>query len=235
MQQIRNALPERNIVTDSTHVASPDEGGGALCVGVLALQGDFREHRKILDVLGATTVLVRTPEDLEAVDALILPGGESTTIARLIRSSGLWDPLVARLAAGMPAWGTCAGAILLALAAFWAPVVGTFPTIFDYFQQGWAIMAAPITVVFLLGALWKRATNRAAITTLGVGIACIPLTFWLEKRVLPPGFNFYNLVGLLFLAQLALMMAVSLATPPPGDEVVRTAVWSTRLAGLPPE
>ena len=114
MQQIRNALPERNIVTDSTHVASPDEGGGALCVGVLALQGDFREHRKILDVLGATTVLVRTPEDLEAVDALILPGGESTTIARLIRSSGLWDPLVARLAAGMPAWGTCAGAILLA-------------------------------------------------------------------------------------------------------------------------
>jgi solute:Na+ symporter, SSS family len=131
--------------------------------------------------------------------------------------------------------GQITGATLLALAAFWAPVVGTFPTIFDYFQQGWAIMAAPITVVFLLGALWKRATNRAAITTLVVGIACIPLTFWLEKRVLPPEFNFYNLVGLLFLAQLALMVAVSLATPAPSGEVVRTAVWSPRLAVLPPE
>lgn len=131
--------------------------------------------------------------------------------------------------------GRTTGILLLALGALWAPVVGTFPTIFDYFQQCWAIMAAPITVVFLLGALWKRATNRAAITTLVVGIVCIPLTFWLEKRVLPPGFNFYNLVGLLFLAQMALMAVVSLATPAPDDAIVEAAVWSPRLALLPPE
>jgi 5'-phosphate synthase pdxT subunit len=81
---------------------------------VLALQGDFREHRQLLRTLGVEAALVRTPAELDAVDALILPGGESTTIARLARSSGLWEPLGARLAAGMPAWGTCAGAILLA-------------------------------------------------------------------------------------------------------------------------
>ena len=88
------------------------DGGGR--VGVLALQGDFREHRTLLRGLGVEASLVRTPAELDAVDALILPGGESTTIARLVRSSGLWEPLRARLMAGMPAWGTCAGAILLA-------------------------------------------------------------------------------------------------------------------------
>ncbi len=83
-------------------------------IGVLALQGDFREHRRMLLDLGVEAALVRTPPELDAVDALILPGGESTTIARLARSSGLWEPLGERLAGGMPAWGTCAGAILLA-------------------------------------------------------------------------------------------------------------------------
>ncbi len=98
--------------------ASGADGAAAaadgLRIGVLALQGDFREHRRMLSDLGVEATLVRTPGELGAVDALILPGGESTTIARLARSSGLWEPLGARLAAGMPAWGTCAGAILLA-------------------------------------------------------------------------------------------------------------------------
>jgi len=92
--------------------AAPASGG--LAMGVLALQGDFREHRRMLRRLGVEAHLVRTPPELDAVDAVILPGGESTTIARLARSSGLWEPLASRLAAGMPAWGTCAGAILLA-------------------------------------------------------------------------------------------------------------------------
>ena len=95
--------------------AAPAPAG--LAVGVLALQGDFREHRRMLRRLGLEAPLVRTPGELDAVDALILPGGESTTIARLARSSGLWEPLASRLAAGMPAWGTCAGAILLACEA----------------------------------------------------------------------------------------------------------------------
>jgi 5'-phosphate synthase pdxT subunit len=83
-------------------------------VGVLALQGDVREHVRALTELGAHAVEVRGPDDLAAVDALVLPGGESTTIAKLLDFSGLFEPVAERLDAGMPALGTCAGMILLA-------------------------------------------------------------------------------------------------------------------------
>ena len=81
---------------------------------MLALQGAFREHREVLEALGADAVEVRTPEHLGAVSALILPGGESTTITKLLDTSGLREPLVAALADGLPAFGTCAGLIVLA-------------------------------------------------------------------------------------------------------------------------
>ncbi len=83
-------------------------------VGVLALQGDFAEHIVALQALGAEAVEVRTLEQLRAVDGLIIPGGESTTIARLLIAFDLLEPLRGRIAAGLPVWGTCAGAILLA-------------------------------------------------------------------------------------------------------------------------
>lgn len=83
-------------------------------VGVLALQGAFREHREVLDALGVETVEVRTPAELGALDALILPGGESTTMSQLLDSSGVRAPLAELLADGLPALGTCAGMILLA-------------------------------------------------------------------------------------------------------------------------
>lgn len=83
-------------------------------VGILALQGDVREHSEALAGLGAEPVAVRTPADLDRVDMLVLPGGESTTISLLLDSSGLLEPLRERLAGGMPAFGTCAGMILLA-------------------------------------------------------------------------------------------------------------------------
>ena len=83
-------------------------------VGILALQGAVREHARAVADLGAHPVEVRTPEDLSGVDALILPGGESTTMSLLLESSGLFDPIASRLAEGMPAFGTCAGMILLA-------------------------------------------------------------------------------------------------------------------------
>jgi pyridoxal 5'-phosphate synthase pdxT subunit len=83
-------------------------------IGVLALQGDVREHTLALAELDAHPVAVRRPEDLAGIDGLILPGGESTAIALLLVSSGLWDPVAERLVAGMPAFGTCAGMILLA-------------------------------------------------------------------------------------------------------------------------
>jgi 5'-phosphate synthase pdxT subunit len=83
-------------------------------VGVLSLQGAFREHREVLDALGVETVEVRTPAELGALDALILPGGESTTMSKLLDSSGVRAPLAERLADGLPVLGTCAGMILLA-------------------------------------------------------------------------------------------------------------------------
>jgi 5'-phosphate synthase pdxT subunit len=83
-------------------------------VGVLALQGAFAAHARALDALGAQSLLVRTPADLDRVDALVMPGGESTTMSRLLETSGLFDPLQARLDGGMPVFGTCAGMILLA-------------------------------------------------------------------------------------------------------------------------
>lgn len=83
-------------------------------VGILALQGDFREHEEILRRIGASTMQVRLPKHLEQVDRLIIPGGESTTIGRLLMLYHLLDLIRARARQGMPLWGTCAGAILMA-------------------------------------------------------------------------------------------------------------------------
>jgi 5'-phosphate synthase pdxT subunit len=82
--------------------------------GVLALQGDFREHASAFTALGATAVEVRTPAQLADVDCLAIPGGESTTITKLARSYDLVEPLRERAADGMPILGTCAGMIVLA-------------------------------------------------------------------------------------------------------------------------
>jgi 5'-phosphate synthase pdxT subunit len=83
-------------------------------VGVLALQGDFREHREMLERMGHEVREIRKPPQLDGLDALIIPGGESTTIARLILSNGFQQPLRDFCKSGKPVWGTCAGAILLA-------------------------------------------------------------------------------------------------------------------------
>lgn len=82
--------------------------------GVLALQGDFREHAIILDACGATPVLVRTTQQLSEVECLVIPGGESTTIGRLATMHGLVDPIRDRALDGMPVFGTCAGMIVMA-------------------------------------------------------------------------------------------------------------------------
>jgi 5'-phosphate synthase pdxT subunit len=85
-----------------------------LPVGVLALQGDFREHRNLLEQCGAQTKLVRTPKDLSEVRALVIPGGESTAISKLAVAFEMVEPVMARIKAGMPVYGSCAGMILLA-------------------------------------------------------------------------------------------------------------------------
>ena len=83
-------------------------------IGVLGLQGDFREHERALESAGATPVVVRTSEELAGVDALVMPGGESTTIGKLLDRFGLLEPLRERALDGMPLYGTCAGLILMA-------------------------------------------------------------------------------------------------------------------------
>ena len=83
-------------------------------IGVFALQGDVREHVRVLTDLGLEAFTVRRPEELARCDALVLPGGESTTMYKLARTFELFEPLAERIRAGMPTFGTCAGMIMLA-------------------------------------------------------------------------------------------------------------------------
>jgi 5'-phosphate synthase pdxT subunit len=92
-----------------SHVGGPDR-----LVGVLALQGAFEAHQRALGAAGAASRQVRRPGQLDGIDALIIPGGESTTMSRLLTTSGLFDEIKALLSDGLPVLGTCAGMILLA-------------------------------------------------------------------------------------------------------------------------
>ena len=88
--------------------------GSTAPIGVLALQGDFREHLAVFAGLGVDAVSVRRPEDLERVAGLVIPGGESSVMDKLSRMFGLAEPLKAAVASGLPVYGTCAGLIMLA-------------------------------------------------------------------------------------------------------------------------
>jgi 5'-phosphate synthase pdxT subunit len=98
----------------SESLESADAASTGPRVGVLALQGDFREHARVLSGLGAHVSLVRRPDELAAVDGLVIPGGESTVMDKLSRTFGLAEPLKAAIADGLPVYGTCAGLIMLA-------------------------------------------------------------------------------------------------------------------------
>ncbi len=88
--------------------------GAPLTIGVLALQGDVREHVHVLSAAGVQAVPVRRPDELTGIDGLVLPGGESTTIVKLARTFDLLEPLRKRISDGLPVFGSCAGMILLA-------------------------------------------------------------------------------------------------------------------------
>jgi pyridoxal 5'-phosphate synthase pdxT subunit len=96
-------------------------------IGVLALQGDFVEHKRLLEELGATAVEVRTAEQLDDLDGLILPGGESSTVGKLLDAFGLLEPVRALVRDGLPTLATCAGLVLLARDATdkRGPLIGT--------------------------------------------------------------------------------------------------------------
>jgi len=97
--------------TSPRRTVSPSVAGSR--VGVLALQGDFREHLAVLNGLGASAVPIRRPEELEAIDGLVIPGGESSVMDKLSRLFGLAEPLKAAIEGGLPVYGTCAGLIML--------------------------------------------------------------------------------------------------------------------------
>jgi 5'-phosphate synthase pdxT subunit len=99
-------------LTSPRRTASPNVAGNTP-VGVLALQGDFREHIAVLNALGAAAVPVRRPEELALVAGLVIPGGESSVMDKLSRLFGLAEPLKAAIASGLPVYGTCAGLIML--------------------------------------------------------------------------------------------------------------------------
>lgn len=100
-------------------------------VGVLALQGDTREHLGALTRLGVEAVPVKAPEDIAAIDGLVIPGGESTTIGKLAERFGLMPPLRERIDQGLPTFGTCAGMILLSAAVSEGsqPLLGVLDTV----------------------------------------------------------------------------------------------------------
>ena len=98
----------------SESIGLDDAASSGPRVGVLALQGDFREHAHVLARLGAHVTLVRRAEELEAVHGLVIPGGESTVMDKLSRSFGVAEPLKAAISGGLPVYGTCAGLIMLA-------------------------------------------------------------------------------------------------------------------------
>jgi len=106
----RDWVPGQRLVGDPESF----DGTGGPTVGVLALQGDVLEHLRALARVGARPVRVRTVADLDAIDGLVIPGGESTTIGKLLERFGLLEPIRQRILDGLPTFGTCAGMILLA-------------------------------------------------------------------------------------------------------------------------
>lgn len=104
-------LPGQSLIPVADDERPPSTLGPV--VGVLALQGDVLEHVRMLSLAGARAVAVRHPEQLDDLDGVVLPGGESTTIGKMLERYGLLEPIRARLRTGLPALGTCAGAILM--------------------------------------------------------------------------------------------------------------------------
>jgi pyridoxal 5'-phosphate synthase pdxT subunit len=151
-------------------------------IGVLALQGDVREHMRALEAAGAESVVVRRPAELDEVDGLVMPGGESTTIVKLARIFDLLEPLRARIADGLPVYGSCAGMILLAdrVDDHGSPLAETFGGIdmtvrrnafgrqVDSFEEDVdleAVAGGPVHAVFIR-APWVESLGPAA-TALG--------------------------------------------------------------------
>lgn len=133
--------------------------------------------------------------------------------------------------------GRITTATALLIATLWAPMVEKFPTIFEFFQKSWFFIAAPVATVFLLGALWKRATPKAAFWTLSFCFPLFILPYFLQAMEKNYGWqiNEFNLAGVVFVLSFIFMIVISLVTEPPSAEQIKDLVWSRSMVDLPPE
>ena len=127
----------------------------------------------------------------------------------------------------MVRFGRVSTVVILAGAAYWAPNVQDFGSLFEYFQRFVTYISTPFAAVFLIGVMWRRINSAGAIAALVIGI---PTSFILEQYVLPPGFNFFNLSGITWVICVAVMTGVSLMTEPPDEEKTRGLIWSLSYA-----
>ena len=130
----------------------------------------------------------------------------------------------------------CTAASLL-IATLWAPMVENFPTIFEFFQKCWFFIAGPIATVFILGALWKRATSKAALLTLCLSFPLFVLPYFLQvmEKNYEWQVNEFNLAGVIFVFSMLFMAITSMLTTAPKPEQVEGLVWSPSLTKLPEE
>ena len=167
-------LPGQALIGAAEHPDEHERGDGPL-VGVLALQGDVLEHVRMLATAGARAVAVRHAEQLDELDGVLLPGGESTTIGRMLVRFGLFEPLRRRLADGLPALGTCAGAILL----------GSHALLADGRPSGQPLLNAMDTVVRRNAFGRQVASFEGTLTIVGIGDPPLRAAFirapWFER------------------------------------------------------
>ena len=128
-------------------------------------------------------------------------------------------------------FGRQSGVAVLVVGALWAPVVMSFGNIFSYFQECWFLIAAPIMAIFLLAVFWRRATATAAAWTLGLCFPMFVVPYWL--RLSGVEMNAFNIAGIVYVASLACMAALSLVTSPPEREAVQQVIWTRAVLRLP--
>jgi len=189
----------------------------------------------------ALPFLIKTviPTGLKGLILAGLCGAIMSTIQALINSSatiltvdlykGQWRPAASEQA--MIRVGRFSGVGILIVGALWAPVVMSFGNIFSYFQECWFFIAAPIMVIFLLAVFWGRATNTAAIWTLGLCFPMFVLPYLL--RLFEVGMNAFNIAGFVFVGSLAFMVVLSLYTMPPERAAIERVLWTRAALNLP--
>ncbi len=128
-----------------------------------------------------------------------------------------------------------AGTLFLVFGALWSPMVGRFGSIFSYAQDSWALMLAPIMAVFILAIFWKRMTRPAAWAALLLAVPMLVLVYLRRFAGVLAGFNIFNLSGIVFVVSLAAIVVISLATPPPDTQGLRSTLWRPEMVRLPEE